>query len=438
MTPPTVLAIAGSDSGGGAGIQADLKAFAATGVHGATAITSVTSQHTRGVERVDPLPIDGVTGQIEAVFDDFDVQAVKTGMLHSPLVVERVADALKDREVPVVVDPVMVATSGDALMEENLEEALQRLAATTTLVTPNRVELKKLTGVSIQTSEDVERATDAMLEQGWNAVLAKGGHADADPVVDVFATGKERAEITYPRIDASFHGAGCTYSSLIAGLMARGHELGQAVHEARARMQRALERAYRPGGGPRVLDALETHQPGPPEGAPLSQAAWRLAALLPRGLVPEVGTNMAYVPGRARDPEQMLGLSRRITRTRDGTTPPGPVTQGGSSHVARALLAARDVNPDLRAAANLAYREDLLDTARETGLIVARFDREKEPEEASSTMAWGTTRALKRTPDADLVVDEGAKGKEPMSRVLATSTSRLVEKVKSVINELDG
>jgi len=421
MTPPTALAVAGSDSGGGAGIQADLKAFAATGVHGATAITSVTSQHTRGVERVDGLPVEGVRAQVGAVVSDLDVRAVKTGMLHTPHVVEAVADALSGLDAPVVVDPVMVATSGDELAEGRLEEALAELAEVTTLVTPNATELELLTGHAVEDLEDARAAAATMLEQGWANVLAKGGHVGEDgQAVDVLARGPEgETEHAYPRLEGPFHGAGCTYSSLIAGLLARGYPLDRAVAQARARMQRALEHAHEPGAGPAVPDALEACTPGPAAGAALGEAAWRIATRLPPTWAPEVGTNLAHAPEDATEPADVLALARRIRATADGTTPPGSVVEGGSRHVARVVLAAREVRPEVACAANLAHREPVLDAVEDAGLTTARFDRTREPEEADSTMAWGTTRALKRTPEADVVLDDGAPGKEAMVRVLA-------------------
>jgi len=433
----SALAIAGSDSGGGAGIQADLKAMAAVGVHGATAITSVTSQNTLGVDRVDPLPIEGVLGQIDAVVDDLDVQAVKTGMLHTPDVVRTVAECLAELDVPVVVDPVMVATSGDALSEGDLPSALAKLAEQTTLITPNIDECELLLDRTVDGPDQAREAGHELREAGWSNVLVKGGHLATEQAVDLLVTEHGVTELAYPRVDGELHGAGCTYSSLIAGLLARGHDLEPAVSEARARMHRAIQHRYEPGEGPAVLDALEQCQPGPADGQHLSQAAWRVAARLDRPLVPEVGINMAHAPAPADEPDEVLGLSRRMTRTANGITPPGPVTLGGSGHVARVLLAARHVAPDVDAAMNLARREPVLDAIEAAGLTTASFDRTAEPDEADSTMAWGTTRALKRADGTvDAVTDRGAQGKEPMVRLLAEDPDRLVAKIDAIQAQL--
>jgi hydroxymethylpyrimidine/phosphomethylpyrimidine kinase len=434
MSTPTALAIAGSDSGGGAGIQADLKAMAAVGVHGATAITSVTSQNTVGVERVDGLDVEAVETQIEAVVDDLDVQAVKTGMLHTPTVVEAVADELARLDVPVVVDPVMVATSGDALAKGALEDALAQLAEQTTLVTPNVDECEMMLGREVDTLDDAQAAGQAFVDRGWSNALVKGGHLDTAEATDLLVTPDETIELSYPRVDGKLHGAGCTYSSLVAGLLARGHELEAAVREARARMHRAIERSYALGAGPNVLDALERQQPGPIEGQTLSQAAWQIAAQLPLDAVPEVGINLAHAPQHAAEPGDVLGLAQRITRTPNGPSAPGCVARGASGHVARVVLAARRVHPDISTAMNLA--RDTLDAVEAAGLTVATFDRTREPEDADSTMAWGTTRALKRAGETvDAVVDDGARGKEPMVRLIAETPDALAEKALAVARE---
>lgn len=437
MRAPTALTIAGSDSGGGAGIQADLKAMAAIGVHGASAITCVTSQNTEGVTRVDPLPIEGLLEQIDAVLDDLEVRCVKTGMLHTPAVVEAVADRLAGTDVPLIVDPVMVATSGDELSEGDLPAALDKLAEVATLITPNVDELELLTGHDVETLDDARKAGKALRDDGWRAVLAKGGHLGTDQATDLLITGGSIHELAYPRIDGVFHGAGCHYASLIAGLVARGHGHTEAVVEARARMHRAIQRAYVVGRGPKVLDALEIVEPGAPEGARLSAAAWRIAAKLPLELVPEVGINMAYATDGVTQPDDVLGLTRRITRTPEGPSAPGSVAYGASGHVARVLLAARDLQPGTSAAMNLAYDPAHVEAAQAAGLRVASFDRDAEPPQASSSMSWGTSEAIKAADEPiDLVVDDGGKGKEAMMRLLAGSPASLETRVDAIAQQL--
>jgi hydroxymethylpyrimidine/phosphomethylpyrimidine kinase len=238
------LTIAGSDSSGGAGIQADLKTFTAFGVYGAAAITALTAQNTRGVLAVEPVAASFVFAQIEAVLSDLAVGAVKTGMLANADIVEAVARILRAAPArPLVVDPVMVATSGDVLLAPNAVEAVKRdLIPLATVITPNLAEAAWLLGAKLAGSEDEAIAQgQALLALGSKAVLVKGGHGGGEDAVDILcdATGIER--FVQPRIDTPHtHGTGCTLSAAIAALMARGAGLKEATGRAKAFVWEAL------------------------------------------------------------------------------------------------------------------------------------------------------------------------------------------------------
>lgn len=221
MTAPRCLTIAGSDSGGGAGIQADIKAFAAQGCHGMSAIVALTAQNTRGVEAVHAVPVAMVTAQLEAVIGDIGVDAAKTGMLLSAEIIEAVAGVLESEAFPLVVDPVMLATSGARLLEDDAVDALVRLLfPRATVITPNLPEAEALTGTTGGRRELAER----LHELGAPAVLITGGHGD--PPVDHLFDGREHHEIPVPRHDvAATHGAGCTHSATLAARLARGDDL---------------------------------------------------------------------------------------------------------------------------------------------------------------------------------------------------------------------
>lgn len=234
-----VLSIAGSDSGGGAGIQADLKTFAALGCYGMTAITAITAQNTRGVTAIHGVPPDMLRAQIDAVVEDIGVDAVKIGMLHSPEVVHVVADAIRRHQLPhVVLDPVMVATSGDRLIaEETAAELVRALFPLAAVVTPNLDEAGWLLGRRIDGPDGLQDAADGLLALGAQAVLLKGGHLPGDWVVDLLATRGggaahrlESARIATP----NGHGTGCTLSSAIAAHLALGLPLQPAVERARS------------------------------------------------------------------------------------------------------------------------------------------------------------------------------------------------------------
>jgi hydroxymethylpyrimidine/phosphomethylpyrimidine kinase len=236
---PRCLTIAGSDSGGGAGIQADLKAFAAAGCYGMTAIVALTAQNTTGVTAVHEVPPDFVRAQLEAVFGDLDVDAGKTGMLFSATVIETVADFLSEHRSPLVVDPVLVATSGARLLQEDAVEMLvERLFPLATVVTPNLPEAQTLVSSNNLLLSPWELA-ERLHELGAQAVIVTGGHGD-EPVDHLF-DGEEHVEIPVERhrIRAT-HGAGCTHSATLAALLARGQSLEEAARGAGRAASRAV------------------------------------------------------------------------------------------------------------------------------------------------------------------------------------------------------
>ncbi len=257
-TPPRVLTIAGSDSGGGAGIQADLKTFAAHGVYGMSAVTAVTAQNTRGVSGVAELPPELVAAQIDAVFDDIGVDAVKIGMLANRAIVATVANRLlRWTGPPVVLDPVMVAKSGDPLLADDAVAALRdRLLPLATLVTPNHPEAERLTGLAAG-SEAGRRQLAAALASRGPAVLLKGGHLPGERIVDLLLADGDEHRFEHRRVaTTSTHGTGCTLSASIAALLALGRPLPEAVGAAIDYLQGALEAAYPLGGGCGPVDHL--------------------------------------------------------------------------------------------------------------------------------------------------------------------------------------
>ena len=253
---PAVLSIAGSDSGGGAGIQADLKAFARCGVHGMTAITAITAQNTIGVSAVEMVAADTILAQVRAVAEDIGVDAVKIGMLGTAATVEAVVEALDLlAAVPVVVDPVMVAESGAVLLDEEARTALvERLLPLASVVTPNIPEARALTGAGERASqEDLAREVLAL---GPRAVVVTGGHSDR--VVDVFFDGSDAAAIEGERHpDGAAHGSGCTHASALAAFLARGETPLEAARLAREVASEAIANGLRElGSGPGPVDVF--------------------------------------------------------------------------------------------------------------------------------------------------------------------------------------
>jgi hydroxymethylpyrimidine/phosphomethylpyrimidine kinase len=249
---PRALTIAGSDSGGGAGIQADLKTFAVLGVWGMSAVTSVTVQNTRGVTGVADVPADVVAAQIRAVATDIGVDAAKTGMLSSAEIIEAAADAMRETALPnLVVDPVFVSKHGDPLLRADALDALRgRIVPLATLVTPNLPEAAALSGFDVDDRRAMHRAASAILRLGAGAVLVKGGHLGGEHADDLLVDSEREEWISAERIDTPHtHGTGCILSAAIASYLARGEGLWEAVREGKEFVTQAVRHGLALGHG---------------------------------------------------------------------------------------------------------------------------------------------------------------------------------------------
>ena len=271
---PVVLTVAGSDSGGGAGIQADLKTFAAMGCFGTSAVTCLTAQNPDRIEGIEPVPPAFVALQMRMVFEGFDVAAVKTGMLYSESIVGAVSAALDERPtLPLVVDPVMVATSGKRLLREKaVERMVKDLLPRATVVTPNTPEAERLTGRTIRTEKEMEQAAREIAERYGCACVIKGGHLAGETITDVlYAKGVCLVERSSRVGGTDSHGTGCTFAAALAAALAHGADLADAFRSAREFVANAIRHA-RPAGGRHPLNPLFRLSPIPPRNKPETES----------------------------------------------------------------------------------------------------------------------------------------------------------------------
>lgn len=404
---PVVASVAGVDPGGGAGIHADKEAFHSLGLAGAGVVTLLTVQDDEGVHRLEPVEADLVRDQLECL-DVSRLRAVKAGALATPDNVAVVRDFVQDRDVDLVVDPVLVAASGGQLGTEGIDKAFHDLFSQARVVTPNIPEARTLTG---ETLDDPAALAKALLEKGPDHVIVTGGHGATG--ADVLAGPEGTVEIPGPVVEGSVHGTGCVHSSLVAGLVARGASVADTARLARLRVARRVATGRVPRrAGPVVAGRDEA----------MRRAVFWVERLqerivdLPESWFPEVGTNVAvHVDGC------LATLRDRIRRGR-GLAGAGPA-EGG--HVARLLAQARIHDPEVTCAVNLAPRGDLVSALEDRGEVVL-VDRTGEPDRGTS-MDWVIDRAVEvhgHVPDA--VRDEGSRGKEAMVRVLGRSPGDLL------------
>ncbi|WP_246983809.1 bifunctional hydroxymethylpyrimidine kinase/phosphomethylpyrimidine kinase [Halorientalis marina] len=438
---PVALTIAGSDSGGGAGIQADLKTMEACGVFGTSAITSVTAQNTRGVDGNHLLPTSEIEAQIDAVREDFDLRAVKTGMLATAEIVETVT-AYADDLPPLVVDPVMVAASGDRLLEPEAEDAYEALIAESTVVTPNADEAAVLTDVDPDSEADAEAAGAALVEMGADAALVKGGHMGTEDVVDVLVTADDVETFRHPRVatDAT-HGSGCTLSSAIAAHLATGADRSEAVSAGIDLLARAVRYPLDVGRGPGAVH----HTVEARELADRDRTAERVEYVLDRlggasadarPLVPDCGATVVGATRYAERPDEVAAVEGKISRTRTGIRSNRGVRFGVSDGAATVLLAAREADADLRYAFTCRYDADVAAALETVGGSVVELDR------SADAHAWPPTESAVRDAVTGAegmlaaLVDPGAQGVPPRTVLFGTDAERLSDRALELLTEL--
>lgn len=433
VSPPVALTIATSDSGGGAGIQADLKTMEAGGAFGTSVLVATTAQNTQGVESIHTLPTSEIRAQMDAVTDDFDIRAAKTGMLATADIVETVTDYAREQSFSLVVDPVMVAASGDRLLEADAEQAYEALVAESTLVTPNADEAEVLTGVDVTDSARAQQAGEELVEMGADAALVKGGHVPGEDVVDVLVTADSVETVRHPRVDTdATHGSGCTLSSAIATRLAHGDDLSTAVQTGIDLLARAVRYNIDVGEGPGAVH----HMVAARDRAERQPTAERVAELVAQfvrrdvsPLVPDTGMNVVGATPYAEVPTECAAVDGKLVETLDGVTATRGVRFGASTHVVETLLAAREVDAGVRFAANCRLDRETEAALDSIGGGVAEYEADNAPTEGAIRDALAATAT---TPAA--VIDRGGTGRPGTITLLAPESATLADRVDTLLD----
>ncbi len=442
MKLPCALTIAGSDSGGGAGIQADIKTFAALDVHGLCVMTAITAQNTLGVDATFELPPEFVIQQLDTLMKDFRVKFAKIGMLSNIGIIKAVDSSTKRHGLKLVVDPLMISATGSSLLREEALTALVGLLSRAELATPNLLEAEKLSGMRIRSKADMKRAARKIARLGPRSVLIKGGHLKGRVVTDVLYTNGKFTELSTPRITAdSTHGTGCSYSSAITAELAKGENLQTAVTNAREFLLDAIRGRLSVGKGVMPVNQMYALLREANKCRAIEEV-WKASQLLigdPKFsmLLPEVGSNIAMALPDAKSTSDVVGLSGRMIMVGGKAIVTGFPELGGSEHVANIVLTAMGHDPRIRAAINIRYSQKILQACRGLGLDTSTFDRRAEPK-GVKTMRWGVERAIEKTGKVPQVIfDKGGFGKEAMIRLLGETPSDVAELALRVAKKMD-
>lgn len=444
-----VLSIAGSDSGAGAGIQADLKMFSALGVYGCTAITAITAQNTKHVVKIFEISPSIVEQQIRSVMTDMRPNAIKLGMVYSTPIIEAVYRSVKkkSKKVPIVLDPILAAGTGAKLLRtEAYKSFVSKLIPLSTLITPNRSEAEKLADTLIKSENDAIEAAKKIRKLGAENVLIKGGHFVSEEVTDLLLdTQGNITKFTNPRLEIKeIHGSGCNFSSAVAAYLAKDIVLSEACSMANEYVHAAIRNSLKIGKGLPIANPFSSIYREANRYrilVELQQAVEHLCTLDRfYTLIPETQTNFAYAPSNAIHVSDIAAVRGRIIKVENTAAPASYVKFGASSHVASALLAYMSVNPDFRCAINIRFDRRVVDVCKSL-FSISSYDRTQEPKRIKrregSSIAWGILAALSKNRFAEVIYHKGDIGKEPMITLFGRNPAEVVNKINSILKNYE-
>ncbi len=445
MPVKIALSIAGSDSGAGAGIQADLKTLSALGVYGCTAITAVTAQNTRQVSEIYELPPAAVEAQINSVMTDLPPDAVKVGMVYNKSIIDVVARCLEGFGKPVVLDPILAAGTGAKLLRDDaLPDFISKLLPRCTLVTPNRMEAERLSGIKVESEKDAVKAAMRLRELGASNVIIKGGHFGKSTVTDLLVDSRGKTvKMSNPRIKIEeSHGSGCNFSSAVTAFLARQFSLVDACRLANEYVHSAIKNAVRVGKGLPVTNPLSAIYRDAERYnviVDLQNAVSQITAMPGfYRLIPETQTNFVYALPDAQEISDVAAVRGRIVKAGTSAVPVAGIEFGASRHVGSAVIAYMSINPSMRSAVNIRYDETLVKKLRT--FTVGSYDRSDEPtsikEKEGATIPWGIKTALAKKPGADAIYHTGDIGKEPMTMVFGRNPDEVVQKIALILKKI--
>lgn len=429
----SILVIGGSDNSSGAGIQADIKALNSIGVHCFTAITCITSQNSKNIFSIYKIPIEEIENQIDTIMSDFPLKIVKTGMVYDEEIVNLVAEKIKQYNLIAVVDPVMKSSVGNDLTKHNFLKPLkENLLPRTFLLIPNLNEASEIIGWKIKTKEDMKKACKEIFDFGVKNVIIKGGHLKGK-AVDVFYNGNYEY-FSSEKLNKKLHGTGCSFSSLIAGNLAKGNSLKNSISFAKENITEMIKESYKISNFDFLNSNAELQKNAEKYFVlkEVKETAKNMEKFLPISFVPEVGINICFALKNAKTHEDVCGIEGRIIKVGKEVKVVGNADFNVSKHIATIVLAVMKYDKEKRCAMNIKYSEKNLRKVKKTKLKIGYFNRENEPKNVSS-MNWGTEFAIKKFGLIDVIYDKGGIGKEAMIRIIGNNPKDVLEKLKKII-----
>lgn len=442
----SALSIAGSDSSGGAGIQADIKTMSALGIYSCTVITAITAQNTSNVDYILPLGAQIIKKQIKSVLSDIPINAIKIGMVYNNEIITAVSHILNHSKIPIVLDPIISAGTGAQLLQkEFVKDFKSKLVPICDVITPNIHEAETLSEIKIKTEKDIRNAASKIQELGAKNVIVKGGHFrnDNETIVDIVLD--EHGKFTVfknPRMKiVETHGSGCNFSAAVTSFLALKYPVINACFLANKYVHRSILKTVKIGKGIPVNNPISKMYEESCRYQVIEDLGIAVENLVNMknfaDLIPETQSNLVYAIPNARRIEDVAGVNGRIVKAGDKSVPTSDIKFGASKHVASSILEYMKTNQIIRSALNIKNDKNILNTCKKL-FTVSFYERNFEPRKIKETegnsISWGIKMALLKNPDADIIYHSGDLGKEPMIIIFGQGPQDVVDKVKKILD----
>jgi hydroxymethylpyrimidine kinase / phosphomethylpyrimidine kinase / thiamine-phosphate diphosphorylase len=448
MLVQAALTIAGSDSSGGAGIQADMKTMSALGIYSCTVITAITAQNTSNVDHIFPLSADIIKKQVMSVLTDIPIHAIKIGMVYNTEIITAISDVLKNSKIPIVLDPILSAATGAQLLQkEFLSDFKFNLLPICDVVTPNINEAEKLSGIKIKNENDIKKTALKIQRLGAKNVVVKGGHFKNDDKIIVDTILNDHGTFTFiknPRMKiVETHGSGCNFSAAVTAFLALKFPMIKACLMANKYVHNSIINTLKIGSGIPVNNPISTMYEEACRYKVIEELTNAVDQLISfknfEKLIPETQSNIVYAIPNAKNIEDVAGVSGRIVKAGNRSVPTSGIKFGASSHVAASILEYMKTNQLVRSALNIKNDKRILDNCNRF-FRVAHYERRWEPSMIKNregrSISWGVSRALSKNPDADIIYHTGDIGKEPMIIIFGQNPQEVVDKVKIILDNI--
>ena len=442
----SALSIAGSDSSGGAGIQADIKTMSALGIYSCTVITVITAQSTSNVDYILPLGSQVIKKQIKSVLSDIPISAIKIGMVYNNEIINAVSDVLNQCKIPIILDPIVSAGTGAQLLQkEFLKDFKNMLIPLCDVITPNIHEAETLSGIKIKTEGDIRKTALKIQKLGAKNVIVKGGHFRNanETIIDIMLDDQGKFTIfKNPRMKiVETHGSGCNFSAAVTSFMAMKYPVVNACFLANKYVHKSITKTVKIGKGIPVNNPISSMYEESCRYQVIEELGKAVESLVNMknfaDLIPETQSNLVYAIPNAKGIEDVAGVSGRIVKAGNMSVPTSGIKFGASKHVASSILEYMKTNQMIRSALNIRNDKTILHKCNRL-FKTSRYERDLEPkaikEKEGKSISWGVRMALSKNPDADVVYHLGDVGKEPMIIIFGQRPQEVIDKVKKILD----